>query len=64
MPPTYVKPFLEQQKNDAADAEAILRGGLTPDNAFCRGGQERRTAVFHDPAPHTLDVDKVASLIL
>jgi len=28
--PHYVKPFLERQKNDAADAEAILEAALRP----------------------------------
>jgi transposase len=26
MPPTYVKPYVKRQKNDAADAEAIAAG--------------------------------------
>lgn len=27
MPPAYVKPFVQRQKNDAADAEAIAEAG-------------------------------------
>src|SRR5271167_5180398 len=37
VPPIYVKPFVRQQKNHAADAEAIAecRGGLKADDALC-----------------------------
>ena len=30
IPPVYVKPFVKRQKNDAADAEAIVEAALLP----------------------------------
>ncbi len=39
VPPIYVKPFVKQQKNDAADAEAICEG-FTRDDAL-RGGETK-----------------------
>ena len=30
IPPIYVKPFVKRQKNDAADAEAIVEAALRP----------------------------------
>lgn len=30
IPPTYVKPFVKRQKNDAADAEAIVEAAMRP----------------------------------
>ncbi len=34
VPPVYVKPFLKRQKNDAADAEAIVEAALRPTMRF------------------------------
>lgn len=34
VPPIYVKPFLKRQKNDAADAEAIVEAALRPTMRF------------------------------
>ena len=34
MPPTYVKPYLKRQKNDAADAEAICEAVARPSMRF------------------------------
>ena len=34
IPPVYVKPFVKRQKNDAADAEAIVKAALRPTMRF------------------------------
>lgn len=34
MPPTYVKPYVKRQKNDAADAAAICEAGSRPSMRF------------------------------
>ena len=34
LPPIYVKPFVKRQKNDAADAEAIVEATLRPNMSF------------------------------
>jgi transposase len=34
LPPAYVKPFVKRQKNDAADAEAIVEAALRPSMRF------------------------------
>ncbi|MEJ6595759.1 MAG: IS110 family transposase, partial [Parasphingorhabdus sp.] len=34
IPPIYVKPFVKRQKNDAADAEAIVEAALRPTMRF------------------------------
>jgi len=34
MPPSYVKPYLKRQKNDAADAEAICEAVTRPSMRF------------------------------
>src|ERR1700745_570218 len=34
MPPSYVKPYLKRQKNDAADAEAICEAVMRPSMRF------------------------------
>jgi len=34
IPPSYVKPFLKRQKNDAADAEAICEAAVRPTMRF------------------------------
>jgi transposase len=39
IPPTYVKPFLKRQKNDAADAEGDLRSSAPPQHAV-RSGED------------------------
>ena len=36
MPPSYVKPYVKRQKNDAADAEAICEAAPGPTCASCR----------------------------
>ena len=36
MPPAYVKPYVKRHKNDATDAEAILRGGDQTEHAVRR----------------------------
>ncbi len=40
MPPSYVKPYVKRQKNDAADAEAIceavIRTAIEPVSSSCR----------------------------
>ena len=52
MPPRYVKAYVKRNKNDAADAEAILRGRHAADDALC-GGEERRAAERADGASDT-----------
>ncbi len=39
IPPSYVKPYVERQKNDAADAEAICQA-RDPAAGALRGGEE------------------------
>jgi transposase len=34
IPPTYVKPFVQRQNNDAADAEAIAEAASRPTMRF------------------------------
>lgn len=34
IPPAYVKPFVKRQKNDAADAEAIVKAATRPSMRF------------------------------
>ena len=34
MPPSYVKPYVKRQKNDAADAEAICEAVMRPTMRF------------------------------
>jgi transposase len=41
--PRYVKPFIERQKNDAADAEAIVEAAQRPTMRFVEMGWMRRT---------------------
>ena len=38
MPPTYVKPYVKRQKNDAADAEAICEAVTRPTMRFVPAG--------------------------
>jgi len=42
--PQFVKPYVKSNKNDAADAEAILRGGGSAEHALCTD-QDGRAAV-------------------
>lgn len=47
--PQYVKPFVKRQKNDAADAEAIVEAALRPTMRFVEPKteeQQARAAVF------------------
>ncbi len=43
--PIYVKPFVKRQKNDAADAEAIVEAALRPNMRFvaAKSAQHNRT---------------------
>ena len=50
IPPAYVKPYVKRQKNDAADAEASLRGGDTAKHALC-SCEDRGAAGRPRPAP-------------
>ena len=45
MPPAYVKPYVKRQKNDATDAEAILRGGYQSQHAV-RADQDGSSIVL------------------
>ena len=63
MPPAYVKQYVKRGKTDAADAEAVLRGGYAADHAV-RGGKDARAASgtidasdarFTGQAAHTAD---------
>ena len=50
VPPIYVKPFVKQQKNDAADAEAICEAAQRPTMRFVavKGEeQQARAMLFH-----------------
>src|SRR6056297_3254534 len=42
--PHYVKPFLKRQKNDAADAEAIVKAALRPITRFVEPKTEEQQA--------------------
>ena len=47
--PHYVKPFLKRQKNDAADAEAIVEAALRPTMRFVEpksADQQARAVAF------------------
>ncbi len=47
--PPYVKPFVKRQKNDAADAEAVVEAALRPTMRFVepkRANQQARATVF------------------
>lgn len=49
LPPQYVKPFLKRQKNDAADAEAIVIAAQSPEMRFVEpktAEQQARAALF------------------
>ena len=61
MPPAYVKPYVKRQKNDATDAEAILRGGDQGQYAV-RRDQDARAAELPDASPHPSLVHPPANL--
>lgn len=49
IPPVYVKPFVKRQKNDAADAEAIVEAALRPTMRFVaikNEAQQARAMIF------------------
>jgi len=49
LPPAYVKPFVKRQKNDAADAEAIVEAASRPSMRFVSPkteGQQARSMIF------------------
>ncbi len=49
IPPIYVKPFVKRQKNDTADAEAIVEAALRPTMRFVAlktEGQQARAMLF------------------
>ena len=46
MPPTYVKPYVKRQKNDAADAEAICEAVTRPKMRFVPIKSAERQAVM------------------
>ena len=51
--PQYVRPFVKRQKNDAADAEAIVIAARQPEMRFVEPKtveQQSRAAVFRRPA--------------
>ena len=54
MPPSYVKPYVKRQKNDAADAEAICEGHASQ-HAIC-ANKDARAAELPDASPHTPSV--------
>lgn len=49
MPPTYVKPYVKRQKNDAADAEAICEAVTRPTMRFVpvKGEEQQGILVLH-----------------
>ena len=46
MPPSYVKPYVKRQKNDAADAEAICEAVTRPTMRFVEVKRAQSTAHF------------------
>lgn len=49
IPPVYVKPFVKRQKNDSADAEALVEAALRPSMRFLAlktKGQQARAILF------------------
>ena len=50
--PQYVRPFVKRQKNDAADAEAIVAAAQRPENALCRT-KDGSSASTSDLIPRT-----------
>jgi transposase len=53
MPPAYVKPYVKRQKNDATDAEAILRGGQETQHAV-RTDQDGRATELSDASSRAI----------
>ena len=51
LPPQYVRPYVKRGKNDAADAEADLRGHEPADDAV-RAGEDGRAASGTDAGGH------------
>jgi hypothetical protein len=49
MPPSYVKPYVKRQKNDAADAEAICEAVTRPTMRFVeiKSGEQQSIMVLH-----------------
>lgn len=47
LPPAYVKPFVKRQKNDAADAEAIVEAATRPSMRFVAPKTEPQQACLH-----------------
>lgn len=49
MPPTYVKPYVKRQKNDAADAEAICEAVTRPTMRFVpvKGEEQQGILILH-----------------
>ena len=49
MPPSYVKPYVKRQKNDAADAEAICEAVTRPTMRFVevKTREQQSTLVLH-----------------
>lgn len=48
--PRYVKPFIKRQKNDTADAEAIVEAALRPTMRFVEPKTEEQRASTNTPA--------------
>lgn len=44
LPPAYVKPFVKRQKNDAADAEAIVEAAIRPSMRFVAPKTQKQQA--------------------
>jgi transposase len=44
LPPVYVKPFVKRQKNDAADAEAVVEAAIRPSMRFVVPKTEKQQA--------------------
>ena len=49
MPPSYVKPYVKRQKNDAADAEAICEAVTRPTMRFVeiKSPEQQSVMVLH-----------------
>jgi hypothetical protein len=47
MPPSYVKAYVRRQKNDAADAAAILRSGHSAFDAIRADTVDRQSSCTH-----------------
>ncbi len=63
--PHYVKPFLKRQKNDAADAEAIVEAALRPTMRFVEpksADQQARAVAFRTREQFVKRRTEVASL--